>query len=326
MLVSVVVRTRDEADRLRLSLASLSRQALPAGVTAEVIVVDDGSADRTAALLEEEGRLWPVRAIRNESSQGRSAASNTGARAALGEVLLFMDGDALAAPDLVARHAARHREGRLAVRGETWHLRCTRFFRDPETGAPIPGCEEHVRRMGAERERSLVPRDQVLHDFAEVERRGLPAIYPGAGPRRLYELEMDALLHHPNLGVLWMASSGQNLSVPRDDFLAVGGFDERLTLNEHREMALRLCRRGIRMAAAPGARSYHLTHRVGWRDPLVETDWERVFTEKHPGPAVRLMTLLWRSLASDPAVAPGDRILSLPQLEEVLRREEEAGG
>jgi glycosyltransferase involved in cell wall biosynthesis len=41
--LSVVIRSRDEADRLRLTLTSLGRQT----VEVEVVVVDDGSTDHT---------------------------------------------------------------------------------------------------------------------------------------------------------------------------------------------------------------------------------------------------------------------------------------
>ena len=43
MTLSVIVRTRNEADRLRLTLASLAVQGAPS----EIIVVNDGSADHT---------------------------------------------------------------------------------------------------------------------------------------------------------------------------------------------------------------------------------------------------------------------------------------
>src|SRR5579871_4585562 len=118
MRVSVVIRSKDEAGRLRLTLTSLARQTMPA----EVVVVDDGSRDHTEAVLAEASRRLPMRIVKHAAPKGRSGAANAGARVALGDVLLFLDGDTLAHPELVARHAATHAAGRDIVgRGETFH-------------------------------------------------------------------------------------------------------------------------------------------------------------------------------------------------------------
>src|SRR5262245_45887023 len=143
MLVSVIVRTKDEAPRLRLVLASLTRQS-----NVEVIVVNDGSRDETRAVLEEAACQLPLRGLHHPEARGRAAASNAGAGLACGDVLFFLDGDTLVAPGAVARHAAEHGRGPAMARGETFHLRCTRFFDDPETGMSKPGQEDRVRRMG----------------------------------------------------------------------------------------------------------------------------------------------------------------------------------
>ena len=81
--VSVVIRSRDEADRLRLTLTSLARQTVPA----EVVVVNDGSIDHTATVLEEAAGWMPLTVIQHEAPRGRSEASNAGARAASGDIL-----------------------------------------------------------------------------------------------------------------------------------------------------------------------------------------------------------------------------------------------
>ncbi len=313
MTVTIVVRTRNEGPRLRLTLASLRNQSVPA----PVVVVDDGSDDETPAILAAAGG---VTVVRHAVSQGASAASNSGARAATGDILLFLDGDTLAHPDLVARHTAAHAGNPgLCGRGETFHLRQTRAFQDPETGTPRPGQAARVAAMTpAELRSRCVTLAQVTDDFGAIDRRASPAIYPGAGPRALYELEMAALRDAPGCSVLWAAASGANLSVSRRAFLDAGGFDPALRVNEHRELALRLVQRGARMGAVPGARTYHLTHRDGWsgHDPLQDPSWEEPFYRRHPIPAVKLLAVLWASL-SDPCPLPAEaRLLSLPALEQ----------
>lgn len=319
MKLSVVIRSKDEADRLRLTLASLARQSM----RAEVVVVDDGSSDHTPDVIAEAALRSPVKALRHERALGRCAASNAGAEAASGEVLLFLDGDTLAGPDCVARHAMAHADmPMLAGRGETFHLRATRFLLDPETASPQAGAESRLAAMpDVERERLKVTRAQIEHDFAAIERRASPGIYPGAGPRILYDLEIDALRNDRDNELLWAAASGSNFSVRRDVFLDVGGFDNDLDVNEHRELSLRLCKAGWRMGFVEGARTYHLTHRSGWRDPLEHRGWEAIFYRRHPIPSVKLLAVLWASLSAASKVPPEARMRSLKDLERAARGE-----
>jgi glycosyltransferase involved in cell wall biosynthesis len=297
MLASVVIRSKDEADRLRLTLASLATQT----EKPEVVVVNDGSSDHTREVIAEAEGENELAVIHHTEVTGRSEAANAGAARATGEVLIFIDGDTLAAPDLVERHMERHRRSsNLVVRGETWHLRCTRPFLNPETGTPWPGGESRVARMPEnEKARSVVSRQTIRQDFASIESRAQPGIYPGFGPRKLLELEMHALYTDPDGNALWAAASGSNQSVNRIAFLEAGGFHRDLTINEHREIALRLCARGLRMAPT-SARTYHMIHRSGWRDPMLDTAWEQIFYDAHPIPEVALLPFFWASLSEAP--------------------------
>jgi glycosyltransferase involved in cell wall biosynthesis len=318
--VSVVVITKDEAPRLALCLAALEHDARGLeGV--EIIVVNDGSRDDTPAVLDDAASRLPLRVVSHGTARGRSAARNAGARVATGDTLLFCDGDVLLAPGALALHAAAFtRDETWLTRGPTMHLRCTRFLHDPERGTPMPGSEERVARLSArEKTSALVTRAMVRDDFATVASRAEPGIYPGAGPRRLHELEIEAFAVTPPLSCLWMAVSGHNLGVRRSAFADLGGFDERLSINEHRELALRAHERGGRIALV-AARSYHLTHRVGFRDPVRDDPaWEKLFHALHPGPATRLMVFFWQSIAGDPHIPPSMRIDSLARFEDALQ-------
>ncbi len=85
--VSVVVACYNGARTLRPCLESLQHLDYP---DYDVIVVDDGSTDASAAIA---GEFAGVRRIRHESNRGLSAARNTGIAAATGEVVAFTDAD-----------------------------------------------------------------------------------------------------------------------------------------------------------------------------------------------------------------------------------------
>jgi cellulose synthase/poly-beta-1,6-N-acetylglucosamine synthase-like glycosyltransferase len=315
--ISVVIRSHNEAPRLRLTLTSLKSQAQ----LSEVVVVDDGSTDATADVIAEAAQFLPLMQVRHARALGRSAAANAGARAASGEILIFLDGDMPVGPNFVAAHASAHARQDVIGRGACFNLRCTRFLYDPEEAIPFPHCVERLQAISAsERERMRVTRTQIEHDFASVERRARPGLYPGAGPGRLAEIEMHALRHHPECEVLWAAATGSNQSVRRDMLLAAGGFHEDMTINEHRELTLRLVRLGGQLRPVDDARCYHLTHRSGWRDPLEDTQWETLFWARHPLAEVALLPVLWASLSDHPDIPPEHRILSLPQLQAAAER------
>ncbi len=82
---SIVIPAKNEEQGLALVLPRL-REEYP---DAEVIVVDDGSTDRSADVCRENS----VTVISHPYSKGNGAAIKTGARAATGEYIVFMDGD-----------------------------------------------------------------------------------------------------------------------------------------------------------------------------------------------------------------------------------------
>lgn len=59
----------------------------------EVIVVNDGSADGTASLLENYARRWPSLKVITQQNQGMSTARNEGIKAAEGDYVMFVDSD-----------------------------------------------------------------------------------------------------------------------------------------------------------------------------------------------------------------------------------------
>jgi glycosyltransferase involved in cell wall biosynthesis/peptidoglycan/xylan/chitin deacetylase (PgdA/CDA1 family) len=103
---SVAVVTRDRVDLLAQTLPTVLEQSLQEG-SFEVIVVDDGSSDGTAALVAQHEARGDLRHVR-QAQQGIGAARNAAVDAARGAIVVFLDDDLLCEPGLVQAHVLAH--------------------------------------------------------------------------------------------------------------------------------------------------------------------------------------------------------------------------
>ena len=103
MHISVILPAKNEAEGLQRTLPALHAH----WPDAEVIVVDDGSTDATAAVAAEHG----ARVLSAPYSMGNGAAIKRGTREAGGEVLVFMDADGQHDPAQIERLLQRLDEG-----------------------------------------------------------------------------------------------------------------------------------------------------------------------------------------------------------------------
>jgi glycosyltransferase involved in cell wall biosynthesis len=132
-LVSVILAVYNGEAYIAEALASLCRQTQP---QLEVIVVDDGSTDATASVLERFAeRINVVR----QQNRGVSAARNRGLERASGTYVAFVDYDDLWAPTFLERLTARLNEADDSVAGAvaTWR-------EVDAAGQPLPA----LRRVG----------------------------------------------------------------------------------------------------------------------------------------------------------------------------------
>ena len=142
MTFSVIIPTHERRDILLGCLEHLARQTVNAALF-EVIVVADRCTDGTAHAATHffsSGKLSGT-VVRSEGP-GAAAARNRGLREARGRIILFLDDDIYAAPDLLERHADFHRQNpceEFALLGfVTWHpdVRPTPFMQWMEQGGP----------------------------------------------------------------------------------------------------------------------------------------------------------------------------------------------
>lgn len=161
MILSVVIPTRDKRPLLERTLAALHAQDLE-GRAWEVVVVNDGSTDDTAAAL---ARLAleanpPVRGVTLPRNVGRAAARNLGWQHAAGQWVLFLDDDIVAPPGLLAAH--------LSVLAE-----------DPRRGTIGPAVTDEAIADAAH--------------FHYLDTRGVAKIAYGAAPARYFVTQNAAV-------------------------------------------------------------------------------------------------------------------------------------
>jgi dolichol-phosphate mannosyltransferase len=153
-LLSVVIPVRNEAPNIAPLVAEI--EAALAGIAHEIVYVDDGSSDGTAAALRAAAAGAPLRFLRHRGSCGQSAAIVTGVKAARGTWIATLDGDGQNDPAdiprlleraqaecgaiLVAGHRVtrrdswvKRRSSRIANRVRAWMLRDA----TPDTGCGL---------------------------------------------------------------------------------------------------------------------------------------------------------------------------------------------
>jgi len=96
--LSVIIPAFNEAHRIERSLHDVTRYLERQPFSSEVIVVDDGSRDATAALVHAFAETWrservSVRLLRNERNFGKGYSVRRGFLNARGEIVLFTDAD-----------------------------------------------------------------------------------------------------------------------------------------------------------------------------------------------------------------------------------------
>jgi glycosyltransferase involved in cell wall biosynthesis len=214
MKLSVVIPTFNRRDVLGRTLASIAAQDFPPK-NLEVIVVMDGSTDGTAEFLSSFTLECSFHAL-TAPHRGAGAARNVGIRAATGELVLLLDDDIIAPPDLLRKHCSAHSDceccvvhGPLYIASSSSNtilrhvleLRCGDYYRD------------------------LDPKSQLR-----------------------YPEEIAS-----SIAVL---SALANSSMPRDLLLRCGGFDEQILAGEDLELGLRLWKAGATFRYLPEAVAY----------------------------------------------------------------------
>ena len=100
MDLSIVISLYNEEESLRELVEWIDRSLAPHGYEYEIIMVDDGSRDRSWDVISELAEKYPqIRAIGFRRNYGKSAALYTGFDAARGDIVVTMDADLQDSPE-----------------------------------------------------------------------------------------------------------------------------------------------------------------------------------------------------------------------------------
>lgn len=125
--VSVIITMYNSESFIENAIQSVLQQE-PHGLNIEIIVVDDGSTDRSCEAVEKI-KNQSIRLIQLPANQGQALARNEGLKEAKGEWIQFLDSDDRVGPDLYHKFEKRLRPGLSAncylfsfIRESTTHI------------------------------------------------------------------------------------------------------------------------------------------------------------------------------------------------------------
>ena len=129
---SIVIPAFNESARIPATLEEVVACVRRQGWDAEVIVVNDGSTDRTADVVREFARTAPeVRLLENPGNRGKGYSVRSGLLQALGEIVMFTDADLSAPMEEAERLFAAIAAGADIAIGSRWLEKGRQTHRQP---------------------------------------------------------------------------------------------------------------------------------------------------------------------------------------------------
>lgn len=251
---SIIMITYNKFDRLKLSLESINR--LQNIDHLEMVIVNDGSTDKTGELLysfSQRAKL-PIHVITSNNG-GRSAARNIGIENSKGSLLIFIDDDMLLSPHFVFHHVQAHRQYQnLVVHGQIKDFPYLKLLPDPSSGVLLDG-----RPLPPFLKDTLLVSSMLQDDSIDlyIKKYSKTAKFE-RDIQRLY-----AATKEEDVQFRWIGFTGGNVSVRKKDICAAGLFDTSMGKFwgcEDLEMGYRLAQHNVRFAYVDTAINYHMSH------------------------------------------------------------------
>ena len=327
MDISVIVATYNQKERLRLVLSGLENQSIPSEHF-EILVVDDGSTDGTGAMLKSL-KMQNLEVEFFQTNQGRCLARNRGIERAHGSLVVFLDGDALPAPDLLQCYLEAYKEnGQKSIFcGYQYVLPGLEYFQDPQTGSLLDTSLPYSlrRRLALHRDKMIVTESMVCNEFNSIIKKAVEGGYPFESVRTMQREFRDLYetVTEPALG--WIGLYPHNMAIPLELLEKVGGFDDTIPFCEGWELGYRLRAAGGRFISVQ-ASSYHLYHHHHFSDPekakaegVKRYAAVEYMARKHSNALVRLVHFWWAHLWPNPFLPEESVIDSLTEFDHIYQ-------
>ncbi len=131
-LISIVIPAYNESGRIGKALDEVLRCVHERDWQAEILVVNDGSTDRTAAIVQELAGLHPeIRLLNNPENRGKGFSVRQGVLHAVGDVVMFTDADLSAPMEEAERLFDALRQGADIAIGSRWLERKRQTLKQP---------------------------------------------------------------------------------------------------------------------------------------------------------------------------------------------------
>lgn len=231
--ISLIIPVYNQKQTIQIVMRSIKDQSKIKKEDYEIVLVNDGGGNEYGEILREYSD-YNIQMVCHKNNLGRSAARNSGAKIAHGEILIFNDGDRFLSPKFIWSHYLGHKNKNHRVvigdiaevferKYETYLEALPNMFKDPEN--KIWRC---VRRYNYA--------EQVLKIYDE---RGAT-----------------------NSLIPWITLFSGNFSIRKGDFILSGGFDESFKEwgYENIEFGHRLYLQGLHYKYMKEAVNFHIYH------------------------------------------------------------------
>ncbi|MBD2847463.1 glycosyltransferase [Paenibacillus sp. IB182496] len=260
MLMSIVIPTCNQSFALDLTLFWLTN-TLPEHT--EIIVIDDGSVEDIQSVVKNYQTEFPI-LYNRIAHMGRAAARNMGVSLSKGKRILFNDSDRFPANS----NLKLHRDGKDILIGGIKEF----YFSQPEK-----------------------EKNAIKNNFEGLESKSRIPYYSKIIKNNLFDINGSCISNVP-----WISFLSGNVSVPRENFFQVGGFDENFIDwgVEHFELGYRFFLAGAKFKQIDTT-NYHIAHsrsRHFYRSHLSSSF--RYFKNKHRDQTVVMFEKFMFGIAS----------------------------